>query len=93
MFFPVNFVKFLRTPFLQNTSGRLLLYIKFGAETWPRSLSWYISVECLMKPYVMASYELQIIFADLSQLCHFFVECIPLYILKYEVEDLKKVDI
>ena len=24
--FPVNFVKFLRTPFLQNTSGRLLLY-------------------------------------------------------------------
>ena len=25
-YFPVNFVKFLRTPFLQNTSGRLLLY-------------------------------------------------------------------
>ena len=25
--FPVNFVKFLRTPFLQNTSGRLLLKI------------------------------------------------------------------
>ena len=24
--FPVNFVKFLRTPFLQNTSRRLLLY-------------------------------------------------------------------
>ena len=24
--FPVNFVKFLRTRFLQNTSGRLLLY-------------------------------------------------------------------
>ena len=23
--FPVNFVKFLRTPFLQNTSGQLLL--------------------------------------------------------------------
>lgn len=46
-----------------------------------------------MKPYVMASYELQIIFADLSQLCHLFVERIPLYILKYEVEDLKKVDI
>ena len=23
-FFPVNFMKFLRTPFLQNTSGRLL---------------------------------------------------------------------
>ena len=25
--FPVNFAKFLRTPFLQNTSGRLLLKI------------------------------------------------------------------
>ena len=25
--FPVNFAKFLRTPFLQNSSGRLLLYI------------------------------------------------------------------
>ena len=25
-YFPVNFAKFLRTPFLQNTSGRLLLY-------------------------------------------------------------------
>ena len=25
--FPVNFVKFLRTPFLQNTSGRLLLWL------------------------------------------------------------------
>ena len=24
--FPVNFTKFLRTPFLQNTSGRLLLH-------------------------------------------------------------------
>ena len=26
-YFPVNFAKFLRTPFLQNTSGRLLLKI------------------------------------------------------------------
>ena len=25
-FFPVNFMKFLKTPFLQNTSGRLLLF-------------------------------------------------------------------
>ena len=25
--FPVNFAKFLRTPFLQNTSGRLLLLL------------------------------------------------------------------
>ena len=26
--FPVNFEKFLRTSFLQNTSGRLLLYFQ-----------------------------------------------------------------
>ena len=26
--FPVNFMKFLRTPFLQNTSGRLLLFVQ-----------------------------------------------------------------
>ena len=25
--FPVNFLKFLRTPFLQNTSGRMLLFL------------------------------------------------------------------
>ena len=28
-YFPVNFAKFLRTPFLQNTSGRLLLNVAF----------------------------------------------------------------
>ena len=28
--FPVSFVKFLRTPFLQNSSGRLFLKLKFG---------------------------------------------------------------
>ena len=30
--FPVNFVKFLKTRFLQNTSGRLLLCIKDAKE-------------------------------------------------------------
>ena len=31
--FPVNFAKFLRTPFLQNTSGRLfLVYLRFFAN-------------------------------------------------------------
>ena len=29
MCFPVNFAKFLRTPFLQDTSGRLLLHQKY----------------------------------------------------------------
>ena len=33
-FFPVNFVKFVRTPFLQNTSARLLLiFEKIGTDT------------------------------------------------------------
>ena len=27
-YFPMNFAKFLREPFLQNTSGRLLLYLR-----------------------------------------------------------------
>ena len=30
--FPVNLVKFLRTPFLQNTSGRLLLLLAFQKQ-------------------------------------------------------------
>ena len=37
--FPVNFVKFLRTPFLQNTSGRLLFFcfvsVEFHENTFP----------------------------------------------------------
>ena len=33
-YFPVNFAKFLRTPFLQNTSSRLLL--KFGDFNYPQ---------------------------------------------------------
>ena len=32
--FSVNFVKFRRTPFLQNTSGRLLLQKKKGKERY-----------------------------------------------------------
>ena len=31
-YFPVNFMKFLRTPFLQNTSGRLLLELLFSVN-------------------------------------------------------------
>ena len=43
MCFPVNFVKFLRTPFLQNTSGRLFLSsqrfsCEFCKTTWEQLL-------------------------------------------------------
>ena len=44
--FPVNFAKFLRTPFLQNTSGRLLLYFivsfKNGYLIWEESSKCFI---------------------------------------------------
>ena len=46
--FPANFVKFLRTPFLQNTSGRLLLNI------WNQYLCW-ISIHALCY-YELISY-------------------------------------
>ena len=31
-FFPLNFAKFLRTPVLQNNSGRLLLLLVYGKK-------------------------------------------------------------
>ena len=33
-YFPVNFAKFLRTPFLQSTSGRMLLKEDFSYTIW-----------------------------------------------------------
>ena len=33
--FPVNFAKFLRTPFLQNTPGRLLVQFLYEIQHWP----------------------------------------------------------
>ena len=62
--FPVNFAKFLRTPFLQNTSGRLLLSIKllmilkfifmfsFRSVRWVTSLKvekWFFQYLCNIK--------------------------------------------
>ena len=40
--FPVNFAKFLRTPFLQNTSGRLLL--RSSIENKGQVFRWLLSV-------------------------------------------------
>ena len=37
-FFPVNFVKFLKTPFLQNTSGQLLLRFERNANIYKISI-------------------------------------------------------
>ena len=40
--FPVNFVKFLRIPFLQNTSGRLLLKWSFWHFSFMKSWLFYL---------------------------------------------------
>ena len=47
--FPVNFAKFLRTPFLQNTSGRLLMTCNKNIYGEPkrhnlRLLTFYVSI-------------------------------------------------
>ena len=42
--FPLNFAKFLRTPFLQNTSGRLLLFFEKKCQTWEPW--WYLWNYC-----------------------------------------------
>ena len=34
IFFPVNFAKFLRTPYLQNTSERLLVLCAKKVDQW-----------------------------------------------------------
>ena len=39
--FPVNFTKFLRTPFLQNTSGRLLLKIANDNSKTTKESLWH----------------------------------------------------
>ena len=41
--FPVNFVKFLRTPFLQNTSGWLLLFF-FSQTEYQAKKSWALNI-------------------------------------------------
>ena len=66
--FPVNFVKLLRTPFLQSTSGRvsLLKYFMFRSSTnsylivW--SFSMLISKTTCPTPFLVSPFSLQPIF-------------------------------
>ena len=44
--FPMNFAKFLRTPFLQNTSGRLLLLLLKKLEVSIDKESFYHQYQC-----------------------------------------------
>ena len=63
--FPVNFQKFLRTPFLQNTSGRLLLNdnIKRYSKKWMLSLMmcWIVTLKNLVKSIVKCKWNLLLI--------------------------------
>ena len=43
--FPVNFAKFLRTPFVQNTSGRLILLVPIQTELIPHSSFIFVTFE------------------------------------------------
>ena len=54
--FPVNLAKFLRTPFLQNTSGRLLLLLAFQKQPpevfYKKRCSWEFCKICRKTPVV-----------------------------------------
>ena len=56
--FPTNFGKFLRAPFLQNTSGRLLLYnilscLEVDFVPYENFIESHISVICLKDVFLM----------------------------------------
>ena len=52
--FPVNFAKYLRTPFLQKASGCLFLYIVFGARMSVLFFEW--DVRLLLIPILLRCY-------------------------------------
>ena len=56
--FPVNFVKFLRTPFLQNTSGRLLLNSdKFGYSFIKNEIT-FMYILCIYKKNILILFKI-----------------------------------
>ena len=68
--FPMNFAKFLRTSFLQNTSGRLLLNIalKLNNRTWKKYKSNSLRENMTLKLVVLQSWiKLQIIKKNLKK--------------------------
>ena len=54
MYFPVNFVKFLRTTFLQKTSGRLLLHVACFAK-----VSLFLLKSCNIKVIVTVRFTIK----------------------------------
>ena len=53
--FPMSFAKFSRTPFLQNTSGRLLLSSDW-IKSFSHSVSHKYSIKCSRKRYLIIMY-------------------------------------
>ena len=45
-YFPVNFAKFLKTPFLQDTSWRLLLWIASAGVIYHGKCNYYVLINC-----------------------------------------------
>ena len=68
--FPVNFRKFLRTPFLQVTSRRLLLYILTESDGF-RYISFYLQ----LKRYHIISKKCKS-HKSISWICHFLVKLV-----------------
>ena len=62
--FPVNFAKFLRTPFLQNTSGRLLLFI----VTQRRLFATVMLLRSLKQVYWKSPYFMSVISTVIAKL-------------------------
>ena len=58
-FFPLNSMKFLSTPFLQNTSERLLLRI-----IWFRIRVWFRPVDYCFNQLIVISHEIYKLFDD-----------------------------
>ena len=46
--FPVTFVKFLRTPFLQNTAGQLLLWVTLSGIMYLKTLILFVDFACFL---------------------------------------------
>ena len=56
--FPVNFVEFLRTSFLRNTSGRLLLWLTFRIQNIGALPNQHSITKCLFPGYLLSFSEI-----------------------------------
>ena len=76
VFFSVNFVKFLRTPFLQNTSGGCFCTYTMNVGYLSKSISWkyFMFYKMTLKLYFMKCSERKISQCILPLRTPFFIE-------------------